>query len=84
MELCQDMDCKVTASRRRDSMTSLMTGSGISLRVYGSDMEDLQAAAETWRRLGSVEGAAGSFRWPDACGPAVHLTVDRLRPWRRA
>ena len=46
MELCQDMECKVTYAGAADNMTQMMTGSGISLRVYGEKMEDLQAAAE--------------------------------------
>ena len=78
MELCQDMECKVTYAGAADSMTQMMTGSGISLRVYGEKMEDLQAAAKTvGEAIGSVEGVqAVSDGLTDAV-PAVHLTVDR-------
>ena len=78
IELCQDMECKVTYAGAADSMTQMMTGSGISLRVYGEKMEDLQAAAKTvGEAIGSVEGVqAVSDGLTDAV-PAVHLTVDR-------
>ncbi len=80
MELCQDMECKVTYAGAADSMTQMMTGSGISLRVYGEKMEDLQAAAKTvGEAIGSVEGVqAVSDGLTDAV-PAVHLTVDRAK-----
>ena len=80
MELCQDMECKVTYAGAADSMTQMMTGNGISLRVYGEKMEDLQAAAKTvGEAIGSVEGVqAVSDGLTDAV-PAVHLTVDRAK-----
>ena len=80
MELCRDMECKVTYAGAADSMTQMMTGSGISLRVYGEKMEDLQAAAKTvGEAIGSVEGVqAVSDGLTDAV-PAVHLTVDRAK-----
>ena len=80
MELCQDMECKVTYAGAADSMTQMMTGSGISLRVYGEKMEDLQTAAKTvGEAIGSVEGVqAVSDGLTDAV-PAVHLTVDRAK-----
>ena len=80
MELCQDMECKVTYAGAADNMTQMMTGSGISLRVYGEKMEDLQAAAKTvGEAIGSVEGVqAVSDGLTDAV-PAVHLTVDRAK-----
>ena len=80
MELCQDMECKVTYAGAADSMTQMMTGSGISLRVYGEKMEDLQAAAKTvGEAIGSVKGVqAVSDGLTDAV-PAVHLTVDRAK-----
>ena len=80
IELCQDMECKVTYAGAADSMTQMMTGSGISLRVYGEKMEDLQAAAKTvGEAIGSVEGVqAVSDGLTDAV-PAVHLTVDRAK-----
>ncbi len=43
--LCADLPCEVTASGVMSGMMSYMTGSGVSLQVYGSDMEELQSAA---------------------------------------
>ena len=80
MELCQDMECKVTYAGAADSMTQMMTGSGISLRVYGEKMEDLQAAAKTvGEAIGSVEGVQTVSDGLTDAVPAVHLTVDRAK-----
>ena len=78
--LCEDMECKVEASGSADSMMSYMTGDGISLKIYGDDMEDLQNAA---RRLGEtiegVEGTASVSNGLEDAAPAIHITVDRAK-----
>ena len=57
--LCADLPCEVTASGVMSGMMSYMTGSGISLQVYGDDMEGLQTAA---RALGQRIGSGVSLQ----------------------
>lgn len=80
VELCRDMECEVSYAGAADNMTQMMTGSGISLRVYGENMEDLQAAAKTvGEAIGSVEGVQTVSDGLNDAAPAVHLTVDRAK-----
>ena len=56
-ELCADLPCQVTASGSMDSMSTYLAGSGVSLKVYGDDMEDLQSSAKALAAtLKTVEG----------------------------
>ena len=83
VELCQDMECKVSYSGAADGMTQMMTGSGITLRVYGDDMERLQEAAKTvGEALEGVEGVRAVSDGLEEATPAVHLTVDRAKAMR--
>ena len=80
VELCEDMECKVSYSGAADGMTQMMTGSGITLRVYGDDMEQLQEAAKTvGEALEGVEGVREVSDGLEEATPAVHLTVDRAK-----
>ena len=83
VELCEDMECRVSYAGAADGMTQMMTGSGISLRVYGENMEDLQTAAGTVAEtLRSVEGVRGASDGLSNAVPAIHLTVDRAKAMR--
>ena len=83
VELCQDMECKVSYSGAADGMTQMMTGTGITLRVYGDDMERLQEAAKTvGEALEGVEGVREVSDGLEEATPAVHLTVDRAKAMR--
>ena len=76
--LCADLPCEVTASGVMSSMMSYMTGSGVSLQVFGSDMTDLQSSARTIaRRLEQVEGVSEVSDGLDASAPALQVTIDR-------
>ena len=76
--LCADLPCEVTASGVMSGMMSYMTGSGVSLQVFGSDMADLQSSARTIaRRLEKVEGVSEVSDGLDASAPALQVTVDR-------
>ena len=80
VELCEDMECKVSYSGAADGMTQMMTGTGITLRVYGDDMEQLQEAAKTvGEALEGVEGVREVSDGLEEATPAVHLTVDRAK-----
>ena len=76
--LCADLPCEVTASGVMSGMMSYMTGSGVSLQVFGSDMADLQSSARTVaRRLEQVEGVGEVSDGLDASAPALQVTIDR-------
>ena len=76
--LCADLPCEVTASGVMSSMMSYMTGSGVSLQVFGSDMADLQSSAQTIaKRLEQVEGVSEVSDGLDASAPALQVTIDR-------
>ena len=77
--LCADLPCEVTASGVMSSMMSMMTGSGVSLQVFGDDMEDLQSAAQALaKRLEQVDGVAEVDDGLDESAPALQIVVDRL------
>ena len=76
--LCADLPCTVTASGVMSGMMSYMTGSGVSLSVYGNDMEELQSAA--WalgQRIGQAEGVVSVSDGLEDAAPALQVLVDR-------
>ena len=76
--LCADLPCTVTASGVMSGMMSYMTGSGVSLSVYGNDMEELQSAA--WalgQRIGQAEGVVSVSDGLEGAAPALQVLVDR-------
>ena len=77
--LCADLPCEVTASGVMSSMMSYMTGSGVSLQVFGDDMEALQSAAQDLaKRLEQVDGVAEVDDGLDESAPALQVVVDRV------
>ena len=77
--LCADLPCEVTASGVMSSMMSMMTGSGVSLQVFGDNMEDLQSAAQALaKRLERVDGVAEVDDGLDESAPALQVVVDRV------
>ena len=77
--LCADLPCEVTASGVMSSMMSMMTGSGVSLQVFGDNMEDLQSAAQALaKRLEQVDGVAEVDDGLDESAPALQVVVDRV------
>ncbi len=76
--LCADLPCEVTASGVMSSMMSMMTGSGVSLQVFGDNMEALQSAAQALaKRLEQVDGVAEVDDGLDESAPALQVLVDR-------
>ena len=76
-ELCQDLPCTVSASSAMMDM-SMLTGSGISLRIYSNSMEDLQTAARAAAEaLSQVSGVAEVSDGLEDAAPALHIRVDR-------
>ena len=77
--LCADLPCEVTASGVMSSMMSMMTGSGVSLQVFGDNMEALQSAAQDLaKRLEQVDGVAEVDDGLDESAPALQIVVDRV------
>jgi len=76
-ELCADLPCKVSASSAMMD-TSMITGSGITLRIYADDMDQLQNAArtvaETLRRIDGVREVSDGL---ESAAPAIHISIDR-------
>ena len=77
-ELCADLPCQVTASGSMDSMSTYLAGSGVSLKVYGDDMEDLQSSAKALAAtLKTVEGTGEVSDGLEEATTALHISVDR-------
>ena len=76
--LCADLPCEVTTAGVMSGMMSYMTGSGVSLQVYGDDMETLQASAQALgQRIAQVEGIADVSDGLEDAAPALQVVVDR-------
>ena len=75
---CTGMDCTVTASGAMDSYMTYLTGSGVALNVYGSDMEQMQSAAKTLAaKLATIPGTENVSDGLEQAATALHLSVDR-------
>ena len=76
-KLCADMDCEVSASSAMMDM-SMLTGVGITVRVYGEDMQKLQQAAkDTAAALKTVKGVTEVSDGLEEAAEALHIQVDR-------
>lgn len=74
---CADLNCEITSSSAMMSM-SMLTGSGISLELYGQDMAALQSAAR--EAAEALRGVAGTVNISDGLedtAPALHIQIDR-------
>lgn len=77
-DLCADLPCEVTTGGVMSEMMSYMTGSGVSLQVFGSDMTDLQASARTIAaQLRQAEGIGEVSDGLDESAAALQVVVDR-------
>lgn len=74
---CADLNCTITSSSAMMDM-SMLTGSGISLELYGQDIEDLQTAARSAARTVScIQGVASVSDGLEDTAPALHIRIDR-------
>ena len=81
-KLCKDLPCEVKASPVMSM--DMLTGSGITLNVYGSDMEDLQNAGKMLAEC--MEGVAGTENVSDGleeAAPALHVSIDRTKAMKK-
>ena len=61
-----------------DTYMSYLTGSGITLNVYGDDMEQMQSAArDLAAKLATVPGTENVSDGLEQAAAALHLSVDR-------
>lgn len=75
--LCQDLDCDLSYSSTMVDM-SMLTGSGVSLYLYGNSMDDLQAAALTAEEaLASVDGLTDIQNGLQEAEDAYHVSIDK-------
>ena len=83
VKLCEDMDCEVSADGMMSMMTYL-TGDGISLKVYGNDMEKLQQTAKDLAaKLEKIPGTADVSDGLEDAAAALHISVDRNAAMRK-
>lgn len=76
-ELCSDLDCDFNATSSTD-VSALMGGSGISVNIYGDDIEQLQKSAEEISEIVSgVEGTQNITNGLEENDPALKITVDK-------
>lgn len=78
-ELCADLDGTVTASGSSlDSMMGMLGGAGVSVNVYGDDLDALQEAAvligETFAQVDGLENILDGMEETD---PELHFTVNK-------
>ena len=77
--LCEDLPCEVKCDGINSMMSMMTGGTGISLSIYGDDMNDLQTAAKAIaKRMKNVEGTVDVSDGLEDAAPAVHITVDRM------
>jgi len=75
--LCSDLDCDFEASSSTD-MSSLMGGSGISVNIYGDNLEQIQKSAqEIADIISGVEGTQNVLNGLEENDPALKITVNK-------
>lgn len=77
LEKTADIDCEVTISTGMEEMSSMM-GSGLSINVYGDDLEMLTSITEDiMDMVASVEGFENISNGQDEPDQVIHLVLDR-------
>ena len=81
-EACADLKVEVKADSNSIMalMVSFMTGSGVTVRLYGNDLNELQKGADAIaERLQGVEGVSEVSTGKTDPSPELHFTVDKLK-----
>jgi HAE1 family hydrophobic/amphiphilic exporter-1 len=79
-EMCSDLDCEVTAtsSGNMSEYLSEMSGSGVTINLYGNDLDNLQqSAAEVAGILRTVDGTKNVSDGIENSMPALHISIDK-------
>lgn len=75
---CADLDCKVTASSSAMSGSSSLTGSGLSLYVYGDDIDELmEVSNQIADKLKNLEGTDEVDSGIEDTDPELHIAVNK-------
>ena len=77
---CADLPCTVTAdpSSMMGSMMTALSGSGVTMRLYGSDLNELQAAADSIAEtLAGLEGLEEIRAGGEEAARELHFVVDK-------
>ena len=76
-EACEGMECTVTASSAMMDM-SMLTGSGVSVKIYAEDMQAIQEGAKKAAEvLRGLDGVAEVSDGLEDTAPALHISIDR-------
>lgn len=74
--LCADMPCQVEAAAVMSF--DMLTGTGVTLQLFGDEMESLQSAARTLAQtIEGVEGVESVSDGLEDAAPTLRVTVDR-------
>ena len=76
--LCADMPCRVKGTSEVMDTSMLTGGSGISVEIYGDDLQQLQEGAQRAAdALATVDGVVSVNNGLGEQVPALHVDVDR-------
>ena len=76
--LCEDLEADVSASGSASMDLSSLSGSGVSIRVMGNDLDDLRNTAMALAdRLSQVEGIAEADSGIEDPTPELRITVNK-------
>lgn len=77
-EVCADLDCTVEASGSASMDMSALTGSGISVRIKGKDLDELERiAGEIAEGIGQIEGTKNVSDGVGDTSPELLIHVDK-------
>ena len=76
-ELCADLPCEIDYDSEMMDM-SYLTGSGVSVYVYGNDMPSLQESAQAMAdALAEIPGLEDADPGLEDAAPALHVRIDK-------
>ena len=82
-EKCKNFDAEIVAAGGSSMMTSYMDsmgGQGVSVNVYGEDMDELQEAAEDIAKvMKKVDGISEVETGIEDADPEIHFVVDKKK-----
>ena len=79
-----DLDCTVTLSSTSSMNLSALGGSGVSINLYGEDMELLQETAKELAALmGSVPGTTEVSDGMEDADPSIRIVVDKEKAMKK-
>lgn len=81
-QLCDDLPCTVSVSGSSMDL-SMLSGSGITVRIYGEDLDALLSTSrDIAARLSEVEGVASVSDGEEETTPELQIHIDREKAMR--